>query len=86
MSDVGPLSFYVFYKLIVFHQVELVAGEQVVITTNPSFMDICDKDYIWVDYPNIIKVVDVNKNIYIDDGLISLTVVEKGKKKPKRWV
>jgi len=59
-------------------EVELVAGEKVTVTTSDQYKEICDKDFIWVDYPNIVKVVDVGKNIYVDDGLISLTVTEKG--------
>jgi len=59
-------------------QVELVAGESIILTTNDQFKEQCDKDYVWVDYPNIVKVVEVGRNVYVDDGLISLTVVEKG--------
>lgn len=59
-------------------EVELVAGQPITISINDKYKEICDKDFIWVDYPNIIKVVDVGKNIYIDDGLISLIVSEKG--------
>jgi len=41
-------------------------------------MDICDKEVIWVDYPNIVNVLEVGSNIYIDDGLICLVVTVKG--------
>jgi pyruvate kinase len=59
-------------------EVELVAGETITVTINDKYQEICDKDFLWVDYPNIVKVVSVGKNIYIDDGLISLVVAEKG--------
>lgn len=59
-------------------EVELKAGEKITVTIDKKYEEICDKDYLWVDYDNIVKVVDVGKNIYIDDGLISLIVNEKG--------
>lgn len=59
-------------------EVDLVAGEEVTITTKDEFKEAVDAKNIWVDYENIVKVVDVGKNVYIDDGLISLIVLEKG--------
>ena len=59
-------------------EVDLVAGQQIIVTINDSYKQICDEHYLWVDYKNIVKVVDVGKNIYVDDGLISLIVTEKG--------
>jgi len=59
-------------------EVELVAGRQVVLTIDDQYEDQCDETLVWVDYKNIVKVVDVGKNVFIDDGLISITVVEKG--------
>lgn len=59
-------------------EVDLVAGEQIIVTINDDYKLICDENYLWVDYKNIVKVVDVGKNIYVDDGLISLIVTEKG--------
>lgn len=59
-------------------EVDLVAGNEIVITTNDDYKEICDENFIWVDYKNIVKVVDVGKNVYVDDGLISLLVTEKG--------
>lgn len=59
-------------------EVELVAGEEVTITTDDKFKEAVDAKNIWVDYENIVKVVNVGKNVYIDDGLISLVILEKG--------
>jgi len=59
-------------------EVDLVAGNEIIVTINDDYKLICDEHYLWVDYKNIIKVVDVGKNIYVDDGLISLIVKEKG--------
>ena len=59
-------------------EVELVAGESVTITIDDQYKESCDKSLIWLDYVSIVRVVDIGKNIYIDDGLISLIVTEKG--------
>ncbi len=48
------------------------------LTTDDKYKEAVDEQNIWVDYKNIAKVVDVGKHIYIDDGLISIVVVEKG--------
>jgi pyruvate kinase len=59
-------------------EVELVAGNPVTVTTDDRYKELCDASTIWVDYTAIVKVVDVGKSIYIDDGLMSLIVKEKG--------
>ncbi|XP_012943562.1 pyruvate kinase PKM-like, partial [Aplysia californica] len=56
----------------------LVTGEQIKITTDDSFQDKCNKNLLWVDYKNITKVVTPGSRIFIDDGLISVIVREKG--------
>ncbi len=55
-----------------------MAGKRITITTNDEYKEKCDEDYIWVDYKNITQVLEVGKKIYIDDGLMSLIVREKG--------
>jgi len=59
-------------------EVELKSGNKITITIDDQYKEQCTDQIIWVDYKNIIKVVDVGKNVYIDDGLISLTIREKG--------
>ena len=41
-------------------------------------MDNCDEKNLWVDYPNIIKIVKPGNRIFIDDGLISLVAQKVG--------
>ena len=60
-------------------EVELQAGKKITITTNDKHYEECSEELLWVDYKNIVNVVDVGKKIYIDDGLISLIVNEKGR-------
>lgn len=43
-------------------------------------MEKCDEKVLWLDYKNITKVVQTGKHVYIDDGLITLTVKEVGKR------
>ena len=38
----------------------------------------CDKSILRLDYKNICKVMEVSSKVYVDDGLISLQVKEKG--------
>jgi pyruvate kinase len=56
--------------------VTLEKGSTVTVTTDEAKKDACDASLIYVDYKNITKVVSVGGVIFIDDGLISLKVVE----------
>lgn len=59
-------------------EVELKKGAALKITLDNAYMEKCDEHVLWLDYKNICKVVDVGSKIYVDDGLISLLVKEKG--------
>ncbi|XP_020847254.1 pyruvate kinase PKLR isoform X1 [Phascolarctos cinereus] len=58
-------------------EVEIVKGSQVRVTVDPAFRTRGDASTVWVDYPNIVRVVSEGGRIYIDDGLISLVVKHK---------
>ncbi|KAL7980030.1 hypothetical protein Chor_001298 [Crotalus horridus] len=60
-------------------EVELKKGATLKVTLDNAFMEKCDENVLWVDYKNITKVVELGSKIYVDDGLISLKVKEKGK-------
>ncbi len=57
-------------------EVELVRGKTVEIVIDPAFYENCDETTLWVDYPNILKIVKPGNKIFVDDGLISLVAKE----------
>uniref|UniRef100_A0A2K6GCF7 Pyruvate kinase n=1 Tax=Propithecus coquereli TaxID=379532 RepID=A0A2K6GCF7_PROCO len=59
-------------------EVELKKGATLKITLDNAYMEKCDENVLWLDYKNICKVVEVGSKIYVDDGLISLLVKQKG--------
>ena len=59
-------------------EVVLEKGKTVKVTTDDSFKEKCSAQVIHVDYKNITKVLSPDNHIFIDDGLISLLVKEKG--------
>lgn len=61
-------------------EVELKAGAVLTLTTDEAHRNEGDQECIFVDYPNITKILDVNDLVYVDDGLISLKVVQKTEK------
>lgn len=61
---------------------ELVKGSQVLVTVDPAFQIQGNANTVWVDYPNIIRVMPLGSHIYIDDGLISLRVKKIGADTP----
>ena len=58
-------------------EVELVSGRDVLVSLDDAYSERCDENVIWVDYKNMVSLVDVGQRIYIDDGLLSLIVKEK---------
>lgn len=61
-------------------EVELKKGETIKITLDDQYMEKCDEKILWLDYKNITKVVQVGSHVYVDDGLITLTVKEVGER------
>lgn len=56
-------------------EVELKRGFKVRITVDERYEEQCSESVIFVDYPNIAKVLKVGSKVYIDDGLICLRVL-----------
>uniref|UniRef100_A0A0X3PN37 Pyruvate kinase n=1 Tax=Schistocephalus solidus TaxID=70667 RepID=A0A0X3PN37_SCHSO len=59
-------------------EVTLETGGKIRITPNQDFAEKCSKEVLYVDYQNIVHVLNVGSKIYIDDGLICCIVQEKG--------
>ncbi|XP_068711635.1 pyruvate kinase PKM-like [Montipora capricornis] len=59
-------------------EITLHKGQLLKLTTDKAYYDQGDENTIFVDYQNITKVMSEGQTIFVDDGLISLQVVEKG--------
>ncbi|TSM52356.1 Pyruvate kinase PKM [Bagarius yarrelli] len=59
-------------------EVKLNKGEKIKVTLDDKYKDNCDEKTLWLDYKNITKVVEQGSKVYVDDGLISLKVLEIG--------
>ncbi|XP_053349680.1 pyruvate kinase PKLR isoform X2 [Clarias gariepinus] len=59
-------------------EVKLERGSVVKVVTDEAERNVTDGSRVWVDYPDLSHVVKVGGTIYIDDGLISLTVLRIG--------
>jgi len=59
-------------------EVEIKAGDPITVTIDDAFAEACDKDHLWVDYKNIVKVMEPGRRILIDDGNLSLIYKQKG--------
>lgn len=54
----------------------ITAGHEMIITTDEKYRQACDSEYMYIDYQNITKVIEVGKIIYVDDGVLSFEVVQ----------
>ncbi|XP_039256585.1 pyruvate kinase PKM-like [Styela clava] len=57
-------------------EVELVKGKKFKLSLNDADKESGDASSVYVDYRNLSKVIGVGKRVFIDDGLISLVVLE----------
>ncbi|KAI8865939.1 pyruvate kinase [Ramicandelaber brevisporus] len=58
--------------------VPIEAGHEMVLTVDPQYADKGTAERMYIDYTNLPKVVDIGKKIYVDDGILSFKVLEKG--------
>jgi pyruvate kinase len=59
-------------------EVELVKGKKIKIVIDKEYAEKCDENTLFVDYPNIMKIVQPGSRVFIDDGLLSLIVLSVG--------
>nr|CUU98683.1 hypothetical transcript [Hymenolepis microstoma] len=59
-------------------EAELCTGEIIRITPDKAYYENCNEKTLYVDYENIVRVLNVGSLIFIDDGLICVRVKEKG--------
>ena len=52
------------------------AGSSITVSVDPQFKDACDDKLLYMDYANLPKVMKVGGLIFVDDGLLSLKVLE----------
>ena len=53
-------------------------GKKITVTVDTQYAENCDENILFVDYPNILKIVNKGSKVFIDDGLISLVGFSKG--------
>ncbi len=63
----------------VHEEIEIKTGSAVKVTPDEAFKEAVEEQTIWVDYKNIVNVLEVGKHLYIDDGLIDMVVKDRGK-------
>jgi len=59
-------------------EVEITSGDSITVTIDDQYQEACSKDIVWLDYKNIVQVIEPGKRILIDDGNLSLIVQDKG--------
>jgi len=55
--------------------VKISAGHEFTVTADIQYAKLCDDKFLFVDYPNIVKVTAPGKMIYVDDGILCLLVL-----------
>lgn len=55
--------------------VKIKAGHEMIVTTDEHFADKCSAEHLYIDYKNLPKKVEPGRQIFIDDGILSLRVL-----------
>eukprot|EP00756_Hemistasia_phaeocysticola_P016185 Hpha_TRINITY_DN15461_c1_g4::TRINITY_DN15461_c1_g4_i1::g.173681::m.173681/K00873/PK, pyk; pyruvate kinase len=59
-------------------ELDLPMGHHIRVTTNEAYKEKCSMEHLYVDYKNIVKVMKVGQEVFVDDGLLSLKVLAVG--------
>ncbi|KAI8979665.1 pyruvate kinase [Mycotypha africana] len=57
-------------------EIPIKAGHEFLLSVDDNFKEKCDDKVMYIDYKNLPKVIQTNKLIYVDDGALSLKVIE----------
>ncbi|KAF9439338.1 Pyruvate kinase [Entomortierella beljakovae] len=57
-------------------EIPISAGHRMIISTDPKYAEACTEEVMYVDYKNLTKVITPGKVIYVDDGVLSFSVLE----------
>lgn len=55
-------------------QIKISAGHKMKISVDPAYAEKCDDKVMFIDYSNLPKVIEEDKPIYVDDGILSFKV------------
>lgn len=56
--------------------VKIAAGHKMIFSTDDKYATSCTDKVMYIDYKNITKVIEAGKIIYVDDGVLSFTVLK----------
>ncbi|SPO19800.1 probable pyruvate kinase [Ustilago trichophora] len=55
--------------------VKIPMGHEFYVTTDDAYAEKCSLEYLYIDYKNLANKVEVGRTIFIDDGILSLQVL-----------
>ncbi|CAO3686070.1 unnamed protein product [Rhizopus stolonifer] len=56
--------------------ISIKAGHEFTLSTDDQYKESCDDNVMYIDYKNLPRVIKVGKRIYVDDGILSLKVIQ----------
>ncbi|RUO95438.1 pyruvate kinase [Jimgerdemannia flammicorona] len=59
-------------------QLPISAGHEMIFSVDDKYAEHSDLNVMYIDYKNLPRVIEIGKNIYVDDGVLSFEVLEKG--------
>jgi pyruvate kinase len=59
-------------------ELPISAGHEMIFSVDDKYAELSDLNVMYIDYKNLPHVIEIGKNIYVDDGVLSFEVLEKG--------
>ncbi|KTW30489.1 pyruvate kinase [Pneumocystis jirovecii RU7] len=56
--------------------IHVAAGHEMLVSTDPQYINSCNDQVMYVDYDRICSVIKEGRILYVDDGVLSLRVLE----------